>query len=115
MSLHAAKGLEFRCVFIVGCEQGNLPHQASIDEGHTEEERRLFYVGITRAKERLYLAHSAQIKRWGEQVHLLPSKFLDELPEADLHRDGVLREDQAEEQQARASVHRQAISALFDS
>ena len=115
MSLHAAKGLEFRCVFIVGCEQGNLPHQSSIDEGHTEEERRLFYVGITRAKERLYLAHSAQIKRWGEQVHLLPSKFLDELPEADLHRDGVLREDQAEEQQARASAHRQAISALFDS
>jgi ATP-dependent DNA helicase Rep len=115
MSLHSAKGLEFRCVFIVGCEQGNLPHQASIDEGHTEEERRLFYVGITRAKERLYLAHSAQIKRWGEQVHLLPSKFLDELPEADLHRDGVVREDQAEERQARATAHRQAISALFDS
>ena len=115
MSLHSAKGLEFRCVFIVGCEQGNLPHQTSIDEGQVEEERRLFYVGITRAKERLYLAHSAQIKRWGEQVHLLPSKFLDELPEPDLHRDGIVREDQAEEKQARATAHRAAISALFDS
>ncbi len=115
MSLHSAKGLEFRCVFIVGCEQGNLPHQASIDEGGLNEERRLFYVGITRAKDWLYLAHSAQVKRWGEQIHLLPSKFLDELPEADLHRDGVVQENHAEEKLARALVHRQAISALFDS
>lgn len=114
MSLHSAKGLEFRCVFIVGCEQGNLPHQASIDEGQLAEERRLFYVGITRAKERLILSHSARVKRWGEQVNLLPSKFLDELPEADLHRDGVVVEGQDEEKQARASAHRQAIAALFD-
>ncbi len=114
MSLHSAKGLEFRCVFIVGCEQGNLPHQASLDEGQLAEERRLFYVGITRAKERLILAHSAQISRWGEQVNLLPSQFLDELPANDLHRDGVVHEDQQDEQKARASVHRQAISALFD-
>jgi ATP-dependent DNA helicase Rep len=114
MSLHSAKGLEFRCVFIVGCEQGNLPHQASIDEGQLAEERRLFYVGITRAKERLILSHSARIKRWGEQVNLLPSTFLDELPEADLHRDGVMVEGQEEEKQARANAHRQAIAALFD-
>ena len=114
MSLHSAKGLEFDCVFIVGCEQGNLPHQASIDEGQLAEERRLFYVGITRAKERLVLSHSARVKRWGEQVHLLPSQFINELPEADLHRDGVSVEGQDEEKQARASAHRQAISALFD-
>ena len=114
MSLHSAKGLEFRCVFIVGCEQGNLPHQASIDEGQLAEERRLFYVGITRAKERLILSHSARVKRWGEQVNLLPSAFLDELPEADLHRDGVTVEGQEEEKQARANAHRQAIAALFD-
>jgi len=63
----------------------------------------------------LILAHSAQISRWGEQVNLLPSQFLDELPANDLHRDGVVHEDQQDEQKARASVHRQAISALFDS
>ncbi|MBP6299880.1 MAG: UvrD-helicase domain-containing protein [Arenimonas sp.] len=115
MSLHSAKGLEFACVFIVGCEQGNLPHQASIDEGQINEERRLFYVGITRAKQHLYLSHSALIKRWGEQVNLLPSKFLDELPEQDLHKDGVLQEDHLEEKKARAQAHRNNISALFDS
>lgn len=115
MSLHSAKGLEFRCVFIVGCEQGNLPHQASIDEGQLNEERRLFYVGITRAKQYLYLSHSALIKRWGEQVSLLPSKFLDELPEQDLHKDGVLQENHEQEKQARAQAHRNNISALFDS
>jgi ATP-dependent DNA helicase Rep len=114
MSLHAAKGLEFNTVFIIGCEQGSLPHQASLEEGQLAEERRLFYVGITRAKARLVLAHSAQIKRWGEQVNLLPSQFLNELPEADLQRDGVVQEGQSEEKQARASAHRQAISALFD-
>ena len=115
MSLHSAKGLEFRCVFIVGCEQGNLPHQASIDEGQLNEERRLFYVGITRAKEHLYLSHSALVKRWGEQVSLLPSSFLDELPENDLHKDGVVQEDHVEEKLARAQAHRNNISALFDS
>lgn len=115
MSLHSAKGLEFACVFIIGCEQGNLPHQASIDEGQINEERRLFYVGITRAKQHLYLSHSALIKRWGEQVNLLPSKFLDELPEQDLHKDGVLQEDHLEEKKARAQAHRNNISALFDS
>ncbi|HWS40814.1 MAG TPA: 3'-5' exonuclease, partial [Arenimonas sp.] len=115
MSLHSAKGLEFRSVFIVGCEQGNLPHQTSIDEGQINEERRLFYVGITRAKEYLYLSHSALIKRWGEQLSLLPSMFLDELPENDLHIDGVVQEDHAEEKLARAQAHRNNISALFDS
>src|SRR5690606_13269765 len=88
MSLHAAKGLEFRTVFVVGCEDGNLPHEASVEEGGLEEERRLMYVGITRAKERLYLSHSAEIKRWGAVEHLLPSRFLDELPAGDLLRDG---------------------------
>ena len=114
MSLHSAKGLEFRCVFIVGCEQGNLPHQASLDEGQLAEERRLFYVGITRARERLVLSHNARVKRWGEQVNLLPSQFLKELPETDLHCDGAVVEGQDEEKKARAKLHRQAIAALFD-
>jgi ATP-dependent DNA helicase Rep len=113
MSLHAAKGLEFRVVFVVGCEDGNLPHEASLEENRLEEERRLMYVGITRAKERLYLAHSAQIKRWGELQRLLPSRFLDELPAADLLRDGSDPERESAEKKQRGRAHMDAIAALF--
>ena len=113
MSLHAAKGLEFRAVFVIGCEDGNLPHEASLEENRLEEERRLMYVGITRAKERLYLAHSAQIKRWGEVQRLLPSRFLDELPPADLLRDGLDPEREAVEKKQRGRAHMDAIAALF--
>jgi len=113
MSLHAAKGLEFRVVFVVGCEDGNLPHEASLEEDRLEEERRLMYVGITRAKERLYLSHSAEIKRWGEVQHLLPSRFLDELPAADLLRDGLDPEREAEEKKQRGRAHLDAIAALL--
>ncbi len=115
MSLHAAKGLEFRAVFIVGCEDGNLPHEHSIAEGSLEEERRLFYVGITRAKERLTLSHCAQSRRWGEAQHLLPSRFLDELPAGDLQRDGadpVLEQAQKKE---RGRAHLADLAAFFDS
>ena len=114
MSLHAAKGLEFRTVFVIGCEDGNLPHEASVEEGGLEEERRLMYVGITRAKERLYLSHSAEVKRWGAVEHLLPSRFLDELPAADLLRDGSDPERETAEKKQRGRAHIDAISALFD-
>jgi ATP-dependent DNA helicase Rep len=113
MSLHAAKGLEFRAVFVVGCEDGNLPHEASLEEDRLEEERRLMYVGITRAKERLYLAHSARIKRWGEMQNLLPSRFLDELPAGDLLRDGMDPERESAEKKQRGRAHMDAIAALF--
>ena len=113
MSLHAAKGLEFRAVFVVGCEDGNLPHEHSIDEGGLEEERRLMYVGITRAKERLYLSHSAEIKRWGEHQHLLPSRFIDELPTADIQRDGADPELESVQKKERGRAHMDAIAALF--
>jgi ATP-dependent DNA helicase Rep len=89
MSLHAAKGLEFRFVFIIGVEDGNLPHEASIEEGHLDEERRLMYVGITRAKQQLWLSHASTAQRWGDKLRLSPSRFLDELPAAELQRDGA--------------------------
>ena len=89
MSLHAAKGLEFRFVFIIGVEDGNLPHEASIEEGRIDEERRLLYVGITRAKQQLWLSHASTAQRWGHKLRLSPSRFLDELPAAELQRDGA--------------------------
>ena len=115
MSLHAAKGLEFDAVFIVGVEDGNLPHEASLEEGRLEEERRLMYVGITRARQRLYLSHAAEAKRWGESQHLLPSRFLDELPAGDLLRDGADPERDSAEKKQRGRAHMDAIAALFDS
>ncbi|HSD15873.1 MAG TPA: UvrD-helicase domain-containing protein [Thermomonas sp.] len=89
MSMHAAKGLEFRFVFIIGVEDGNLPHEASIEEGRIDEERRLFYVGITRAKDQLWLSHAKEAQRWGDKLRLKPSRFIDELPAAELQRDGA--------------------------
>ena len=115
MSLHAAKGLEFRAVFIVGCEDGNLPHEHSIEEGSLDEERRLFYVGITRAKERLTLSHCAQSKRWGEAQHLLPSRFLDELPAGDLQRDGADPVLELAQKKERGRAHLADLAAFFDS
>ena len=114
MSLHAAKGLEFRVVFIIGCEDGNLPHEHSIEEGMLEEERRLFYVGITRAKERLYLSHGAESKRWGETQHLLPSRFLDELPAGDLQRDGADPELESAQKKERGRAALKDLAAFFD-
>ena len=113
-TLHASKGLEFPHVFLVGVEEGLLPHQSSVDEDKVEEERRLMYVGITRAKERLYLSHSAEVKRWGETQHLLPSRFLDELPAADLLRDGLDPEREKAEKKERGRAHLDAIAALFN-
>ena len=115
MSLHGAKGLEFRAVFIVGCEDGNLPHEHSINEGSLEEERRLFYVGITRAKERLYISHCAEAKRWGEAQHLLPSRFIDELPAADLQRDGADPVLESAQKKERGRAHLSDLAAFFNS
>jgi len=113
MSLHAAKGLEFRYVFIVGVEDGTLPHEASIEEGRLDEERRLLYVGITRAKEALWLSHSRQAQRWGEKLRLAPSRFLDELPAAELQRDGADPVADAERKAERASAGFAAIKELL--
>jgi ATP-dependent DNA helicase Rep len=114
MSLHAAKGLEFRYVFIVGVEDGNLPHEASLEEGRLDEERRLLYVGITRAKEALWLSHAKEAQRWGERQRLSPSRFLDELPAAELQRDGADPVADAARKQERASAGFAAIRALLE-
>ncbi|MCX6363005.1 MAG: ATP-binding domain-containing protein, partial [Actinobacteria bacterium] len=80
MTLHNAKGLEFPAVFVAGMEEGVFPHQRSLDEQNVEEERRLAYVGITRAMDRLYLLHARARTLWGSSQYNLPSRFLDEIP-----------------------------------
>jgi len=80
MTLHNAKGLEFPVVFIAGMEEGVFPHQRSLDEQNVEEERRLAYVGITRAMDRLYLVHARARTLWGAAQYNMPSRFLDEIP-----------------------------------
>src|SRR6476659_3777821 len=114
MSLHAAKGLEFRYVFIVGVEDGVLPHEASIDEGRLDEERRLLYVGITRAKEQLWLSHAREAQKWGDRLRLQPSRFIEELPAGELQRDGADPVADAERKQERASAGFAAIRALLE-
>jgi len=88
MTLHGAKGLEFKHVWLIGVEDGVLPHDAAIDAGTLEEERRLFYVGMTRARETLTLSHVQYRSRFGERSRTRPSRFLDELPAAELRREG---------------------------
>ncbi|MFN2468730.1 MAG: ATP-dependent helicase [Gaiellaceae bacterium] len=87
MTLHNAKGLEFRAVFMIGMEEGIFPHSRSVEEGGLEEERRLCYVGMTRARERLALTHAAARSLYGNRSYNLPSRFLDELPEREVERD----------------------------
>jgi DNA helicase-2/ATP-dependent DNA helicase PcrA len=82
MTLHGAKGLEWPVVFLVGLEDGNLPHQRTIDEGtDLSEERRLFYVGITRARDELYLTRCKNRTRYGKAVPRNPCRFLEDIPE----------------------------------
>lgn len=86
MTLHNAKGLEFPVVFVVGVEEGLLPHRSSLgSDAELEEERRLLYVGITRAQDRLYLTLSEERETWGQREPVRPSRFLEEIP------DGLLK------------------------
>ncbi|WP_293748202.1 DNA helicase Rep [uncultured Paraglaciecola sp.] len=84
MTLHASKGLEFPYVFMVGMEEGLLPHQSSIDEDNIDEERRLAYVGITRAQKGLFMTLVKERRQYGEVINPEPSRFLHELPKDDL-------------------------------
>ena len=87
MTLHNAKGLEFRAVYMIGMEEGIFPHSRSIEEQGIEEERRLAYVGMTRAMERLTLLHASSRMLYGGRDHNLPSRFLDEIPDSHVERD----------------------------
>ncbi|EMR4110255.1 TPA: UvrD-helicase domain-containing protein [Stenotrophomonas maltophilia] len=114
MTLHASKGLEFPYVFIVGCEDGVLPHQVSLDEGNLQEERRLLYVGITRAKIQLWMSYSKLTRKFGEHVRLKPSRFFEEIPAEEIQRDGADPVADAARKKERATAGLAAIEALFD-
>jgi ATP-dependent DNA helicase Rep len=88
MTLHASKGLEFPHVYIIGMEEKLLPHRVSIDEDNIEEERRLAYVGITRAQQTLCMSMALKRRQFGETVNCEPSRFIAELPQDDLQWQG---------------------------
>jgi ATP-dependent DNA helicase Rep len=113
MSLHGSKGLEFAYVFVVGVEEGTLPHEASLEEGRLEEERRLMYVGITRAKSLLHLSYARHARRYGEVQRVVPSRFLEELPAAELHWIGRDAEQDGARTQERAGAAIANLKALF--
>lgn len=112
MTLHAAKGLEFDVVFIAGFEETLLPHRESIEADRIEEERRLAYVGLTRARRRLYLSHVEKRRRFGEIVVCEPSRFLQELPTQHLVFEGS-QERTAEEKTAVGQAHLAAMRAML--
>jgi DNA helicase-2/ATP-dependent DNA helicase PcrA len=91
MTLHNAKGLEYPIVFMIGCEEGVFPHSRSLDEGTLEEERRLCYVGITRAMRDLYMTYARRRAVFGAQSYGLPSRFLSEIPPDLTDRAGTLQ------------------------
>ncbi|NQX87820.1 MAG: ATP-binding domain-containing protein, partial [Halioglobus sp.] len=112
MTLHAAKGLEFPHVYIIGMEEKLLPHRVSVDEGNIEEERRLAYVGITRAQETLCMTMAQRRRRFGETVDCEASRFLEELPADDLQWQGN-GEDSAEANTARGQATLAGLKDLF--
>ena len=113
MTLHAAKGLEFETVFLAGLEEGIFPHSRSLGDyskpQDLEEERRLMYVGVTRAKQKLYLTYAKRRQMWGKTVYYQPSRFLDEIPYNLTDRHVSEGEKLSDE---RTSTFRQAISKI---
>jgi ATP-dependent DNA helicase Rep len=112
MTLHAAKGLEFPHVYLVGFEEELIPHATSINEDNIEEERRLAYVGITRAEKSLTMTMASTRKRYGEKIVCEPSRFLDELPEEDLEWFGV-KASKEKATEAKGKAHLDGLKALL--
>ena len=106
MTLHASKGLEFPHVFLIGMEEGLLPHQTSIDEDNVDEERRLAYVGITRAQQTLRFTLCKERRQYGELIKPEPSRFLLELPQDDVQweRERVPMTEEQKQQKAAANI-----------
>lgn len=113
LTLHASKGLEFPFVFMVGMEEGLLPHQSSIDEDNVEEERRLAYVGITRAQRELILTYARERRQYGETVKPEPSRFLDELPQDDLEWQKATPVKTEAQRQATGLAHLDRLRAML--
>ena len=113
MTLHASKGLEFPHVFLIGMEEGILPHQTSIDEDNVEEERRLAYVGITRAQRNLWFSLCKERRQFGDLIRPEPSRFLLELPENDLQWERDKPPLSAEQQQAKTQSHIANLRAIL--
>ena len=113
MTLHAAKGLEYPHVFMMGMEEDLMPHRNAVDEGNVEEERRLCYVGITRARETLTMTMARKRKQFGEVMETTPSRFLDELPESDLEWEGR-GDDDPKKNLAQGQATLAGLKGLFD-
>ena len=114
MTLHAAKGLEFPVVFIMGMEEDLLPHRNSVDTGSIEEERRLAYVGITRAKQLLTFTLARQRKQYGDLLETTPSRFLDELPQELLQWEGRPSDQTPEQAKEKGKAALSRLKSLFD-